>query len=433
MICSAGRRFVVVLVLVVAVPAFCRDWAQWRGPFFNGSTDEKNLPVSWSATENTKWVRPLPGPSGATAVISKGRVFVTSMVNRTGGYVALCFDERTGEQLWRRDVGSDSRRFHRNNLCSPSPVADGKNVYFLYGNGPLVAFDFEGNEVWSRDIEKEYGNLALQFGYSSSPLLYEGKLHIPVIRRNKPYRRPEADGALDSFVMAIDAKTGRTIWKERRTTDAFDEGMEAYGTAIPFERNGKIELLNIGGDFVTAHEAIGGKELWRFEYWHEKVRDTRIIPSLVAGDGLIFGTKHKHNGLFALRPPADGKAAKVVWEFDEAAPDCSTPLFYRGRLYAFDGIRRGKVVTCFDPKTGRRFWQGKVGGRGPWRASLTASDGKLYCICETGEIVVLRAGGDEFEILFQTKIDETPIQSSISIANGCLFIRTAENLYCIGK
>jgi outer membrane protein assembly factor BamB len=96
-------------------------------------------------------------------------------------------------------------------------------------------------------------------------------------------------------------------------------------------------------------------------------------------------------------------------------------------------MRHGKVVTCLDPRTGRAFWQGRIGGRGPWRASLTAADGKLYCINETGEVVVLKAGDERFEILFETKIDEPRIQSSISIANGRLYIRTAENLYCIGK
>jgi len=433
MIHFTNKRFVIILVLLVAIPAFCRDWPQWRGPFFNGSTDEENLPSSWSETENTKWISPLPGPSGATAVVSNGRVFVTSTVKGAKEYVALCFDEETGKQLWRMDVGSDSRRYPRNNLCSPSPVADGRNVYFLYGNGPLVAFDFEGNEIWSRDIEKEYGNLALQFGYSNSPLLYDGKLYILVIRRDRPYRRPKAAGPLDSFIMALNPKTGKTIWKQQRKTDAFDEGMEAYGTTIPFVRNGKIELLNIGGDFVTAHEPIGGAELWRFEYWTQKVRDTRIIPSLVVGEGIIFGTKHKHNGLFALQPPVGEKPAKILWEFDEAAPDAGTPLFYKDRLYVLDGIMRGKIVTCFDPETGKQFWQGKIGGRSPWRASLTASDGKLYCICESGEVVVLKAGGERFEVIFETKYDEGPIQSSISISNGRLFIRTAENLYCIGK
>ncbi|MHC4702510.1 MAG: outer membrane protein assembly factor BamB family protein [Planctomycetota bacterium] len=421
---------IIAIAVVASQTAGATDWPQWRGPFFNGSTDETNLPDSWGETENVVWISPLPGVSGATPVICNGRVFVSSMVGRGPDFVALCFDARDAKKLWEKTIGSDSRRFPRNNMASPSPVADGQSVFFLYGSGHLVAFDYEGNELWSRNIETDYGNLALKFGYGSSPLLYEGRLFIVVIRRSKPDRPPEAAGLLDSSLMALDPKTGRTLWKQRRPTDAFDEGMETYSTPIPLLRNGKIEILNTGADFITANDPETGEELWRFEYWTRKVRDSRVIPSLVAGDGLIFGTRHKHGGLFALEP---GKAARIVWEFNAPVPDCSTPLYYRGRLYVLDGIKHGKVVTCLDPKTGRQFWQGKIGGRGPWRASLTGADGKLYCINETGEIVVLAAGGDEFKVIFETKTEETPIQSSIAVADGRLFIRTAKNLHCIGK
>jgi len=427
---------VVCLTALLAAPtgsARATDWPQWRGPFFNGSTDETNLPASWSETENMAWVRPLPGPSGATPIISDGKVFIASTVRKSADFLALCLEAESGKLLWREHVGSDSRRFPRNNLASPSPVTDGRRVFFLYGNGELVGFDVDGRRQWSRNIEKEYGNLALQFGYSNSPFLHDGKLFIVVIRRNKPYRKPAADGPLDSFVMALDPASGRTLWKQPRPTNAFDEGMETYTTPIPFVRQGATELLNTGADFVTAHDPATGKELWRFEYWHAKVRDTRVIPSLVSGAGLVFGSRHKNNALFALEPPREGRPARIAWEFAAAAPDCSTPCFYRDRLYVLDGMKHGKVVTCLDPKTGRQLWQGKIGGRGPWRASLTAADGKLYCINETGEIVVLKAGDERFEILFQTKIDEPRIQSSIAIAEGRLYIRTAENLYCVAR
>ena len=420
----------IVMSAAATAPVGATDWPQWRGPFFNGSTDETNLPDSWGEAENVAWISPLPGVSGATPVISNGRVFVSSMVGRGPEFVALCFDAKDGEKLWEKSIGSDSRRFPRNNMASPSPVTDGKSVFFLYGSGHLVGFDYEGRQLWSRNIETDYGNLALKFGYGSSPLLYEGKLFILVIRRNKPYRRPEADGPLDSYLMALDPKTGKTLWKQQRPTDAFDEGMETYSTPVPFVRDGKTEILNTGADFVTANDPETGKELWRFEYWTPKVRDSRVIPSVVTGDGLIFGTRHKHGGVFALAP---GSSSRIVWEFDSPVPDCSTPLYYRGRLYVLDGIKNGKVVTCLDPKTARQFWQGKIGGRGPWRASLTGADGKLYCINETGEIVVLAAGGNQFKIIFETKIDEAPIQSSIAVADGLLFIRTAKNLHCIGK
>jgi len=397
--------WIILAALAIPTLAWARDWPQWRGPFFNGSTDETNLPDSWAEDENIAWISPLPGPSGATPVICNGRVFISSMVGRGPEFVALCFDAKNGKKLWEKSIGADSRRFPRNNMASPSPVTDGESVFFLYGSGHLIGFDYEGRELWSRNIETDYGNLALKFGYGSSPLLLNGRLFIVVIRRNEPYRPPDADKPLDSYLMALDPETGKTLWKQQRPTDAFDEGMETYSTPIPFVRNGKTEILNTGADYITANDPETGKELWRFEYWTRKVRDTRVIPSLVTGEGLIFGSRHKHGGVFAIEP---GKSARIVWEFDSPVPDCSTPLFYNGRLYILDGIKHGKVVTCLDPKTGRPFWQGKIGGRGPWRASLTGADGKLYCINETGEIVVLAAGGDEFKILFETKTDETP-------------------------
>ena len=421
------------LTLVYASPIFAADWPQWRGPFFNGSTEEKGLPASWSKTENVAWVSPLPGPSGATPVISNGRVFVTSTVKGTPDFVALCFDVKTGKELWRRSAGSNARKFPNNNMASPSPVTDGKSVFFLYGDGTLLGFDVDGKELWSRNIEKEYGNLALQFGYSNSPVLYEGRLYITVVRRDKPYREPSAEGPLDSFLAALDPATGKTLWKQPRKTNTFDEGMETYSTPMPFARNGKVELLMTGSDFVTAHDPATGNELWRCEYWTEKIRDSRVIPSLVTGAGLVFGTRHKNNGVFALEPPArSGDDGRIAWESADVGSDCCTPLFYDGRLYVLDGLSK-KTVTCFDPKTGRTYWQGKLAGRDAWWSSLTAADGRLYCISEAGQIAVIQAGGDEFKILHETQIKEPPIRSSIAIAQGHLFVRTAENLYCIGE
>lgn len=444
-------------ILAFSMVAGATDWPQWRGPFFDGSTDEQGVPASWDAKEGIAWVSPLPGPSGATPVISKGRVFVTSVVKGSPEFVALCLDAATGKPLWQKTVGSDPRKFPRNNLASPSPAADGSRVFFLYGEGTLAAFDYEGKQLWSRNIEKEYGNLALQFGYSNSPLFYDGRLYVTVIRRDSPYRDPPANEPLDSFILAVDPATGQNLWKQPRRTNAFDEGMETYATPVPFVRNGKSELLFTGGDFVTAHDPATGQELWRFEYWTEKVRDSRIIPSLVTGEGLIFGSLHKHEGVFALEPPSswrgrpalassDGNepaasgpqgqdalaTGRILWEFAEAAPDASTPLFYDGRLYVFDGLKR-RILTCLDPKTGKAFWQGRLPGQGPWWSSPTGADGKIYVISETGGIVVLQAGGEEFKVLFETQIKEPDIQASIAVSGSRLFVRTAQNLYCIGK
>lgn len=425
----------IVTILIFTAPISAAEWPQWRGPFFNGSTDEKQLLDSFSQTEGLVWISPLPGPSGATPVVCNSRVFVSSTVAGEPDFVALCFDARNGKQLWKKHIGVETRRFPRNNVASPSPATDGKYVFFFYASGDLVGFDYDGNKLWSRNIEEEYGNLALQFGYSSSPLLYQNKLFILVVRRNKPYREPWSKEPLDSFLMALNPQNGEIIFKQQRKTNAFDEGMETYSTPVPFIRNGQTEILNTGADFITAHNPETGKELWRFEYHTNKVRDTRIIPSLVTGDGLIFGTRHKHGGVFAVHPPNPDNQpeARIIWNYYGPSPDASTPLYYQKRLYVLNGIKMGKVVTCLDPKTGREIWQGTIGGRGPWRASLTGADRKLYCINETGEVVILAAGGNEFKIIYETKFDEGPIQSSITVAYGRLFIRTAKNLYCIGK
>lgn len=433
------RHLVFALIFAVVTPAgtaMARDWPQWRGPFLNGSTDETNLPDSWSKTENILWRCTLPGPSGATPIISRGRVFVSSTDTNTGDLWALCFDAETGRELWRKKMALADRRFPRNNMASPSPVADGEKVFFFYGNGDLFALDYQGNKLWQRRLEKEYGSLALLFGFSTTPLLYKGRMYINILRRPTHYRAPEADGPLDSFLLCVDPKDGSTVFKQvRDVDDVEDETYETYTTAMVHEVNGRAEILVMGADCITGHDPATGKELWRYHYGQPVQNRWRTIPSLVTGDGLVFAVRPKYNGAFALNAAGKGKSGEdyIVWRFDGPVPDCSTPLYYDGLLYLLDGMRHGKVVTCLEPKTGEQKWQGTIGGRGPWRASLTGADGKLYCICETGEIVVLAAGPEKFEILFSSRMDEGPIQSSIAVADGRLFIRTAENLYCVGK
>ena len=427
-----------IIWLAFSLNALASDWPRWRGPFQNGSSDEKNLPASWSEKENIKWITPLPGPSGSTPIICAGRIFVSSADANSKDLLALCCDAKDGKEMWRKKLATantDWPKSFNQTMTSPSPVTDGKNVFFLYGSGTLVSLDYAGNILWQREIEKEFGNLAYMWGYSSSPMLYRDKLYVFVFRRHKPYRPPESESPLDSFFLALDPKTGNTLWKQPRTTDAQDESLESYTTAITYEGGASSEIIILGSDHVTGHDSSTGKELWRYGYSPKKYIDWRTISSPIIGEGLIFGCRPKGHGLFAIKTGGSGILTDdhIAWKFDGPTPDCSTPLFYKGHLYVLDGMKHGKVVTCLDPKTGQQLWQGKIGGKGPWRASLTASDGKIYCINETGEVVVLAAGDKQFKILFQTLIKEKPIHSSIAIANGHLFIRTAKNLYCIGK
>jgi len=424
----------VIFTLVLAGPVLAGDWPHWRGPYLNGSSDEENLPEIWSTTQNVTWRASLPGHSSATPVIANGKVFVSSTERDSDNLFALCFDVKTGKELWRRRLARSSRQVPRNNMATSSPVADNERVYFMYGSGELAGLDHEGRTLWSRNIDSEYGNISMKYGYSSSPLLYGDRLYILVQRRNRTYRSPDSSN-LDAFMLAVDASTGRNLWKQPRATDAQDESQDSYSSPLIHKNNGRDEILVIGADYVTATDPATGEEFWRYGYARQKSSRWRNISSPGLGEGLIYGIRPKGGtGLFALKSGGRGNLGDdhVAWEFNGPTPDVCTPICYKGNLYVLDG-KSGGILTCLDARSGRQKWQGKLGGRTPpWRASVTAADDKLYCISEGAEAVVL-AAGDEFKILSRIDMEDKPVQASIAIADGRLFIRTANLLYCISN
>ncbi len=279
-------RTLTVLVTLVA-PTLAGDWPQFRGPFFNGSTDEKGLPASWSVTENIAWVADLPGPGDSTPAVWGNRVFLTSTDKEKEALLALCLDRRTGKPLWTREISSgEVRRDYRSTYAAPSPSTDGKRVFFFYGNGQLIAFDIEGKELWRRNIQKDYGDFAFLWTFSSSPLLYDGKLYLQVLQRDVSVRPPgqgrrprrragsgngddeESGAPIQSYLLAMDPATGKTLWRHFRPSDARAESREAFTTPIPRESGGRKEILVIGGDALTAHDPETGKELWRWGTWN---------------------------------------------------------------------------------------------------------------------------------------------------------------------
>jgi outer membrane protein assembly factor BamB len=432
--------FTAVFMSLSVIEVYAGHWPHWRGPFLNGSADEKNLPGKLSLNENVKWVSALPGHSSATPIIYKGRVFISSTDKESKDLLGLCFDAKTGKELWRKKLGTATRTVRRNNMATPSPVTDGDNVYFMYGTGELACLNYNGDIIWTRDIEADYGNISTNWGYSSSPLIHKGRLYILVQRGASMFRREgqnsEGSELPEPFLLAIDPKTGKNIWKQPRKTDAIAEALDAYSSPIAFQNNSRAEIIVIGADYVTSNDPDTGKELWRYQYAEQKIRNWRAVPSPVAAGGLIIGVQPRGgNDLFALKVDgASGTLSKdhVAWTFRGPTPDVSTPLYYKGNLYILDGQRR-KTVTCLDAKTGRQRWQGSIGGSGPWRASLTAADDKIYCINESSEAIILAADPDKFEILSRINLEDSPVQASIAIAEGHLFIRTAGKLFCMGS
>ncbi|HEX9759948.1 MAG TPA: PQQ-binding-like beta-propeller repeat protein, partial [Candidatus Acidoferrales bacterium] len=245
--------FTLFLVLAFLTTVQAGNWPHWRGPNANGVSEETNLPVTWSPEENVHWKLALPGRSGATPIIWGDRIFVPVA---DGEKVELwCVNRKDGSIIWKQHLSDGNVMMRKHNMSSPSPVTDGKSLWVMTGTGFLRRFDFNGKELWIRDIQKDYGNFGLNWGYASSPLLHEGSLYVQVLHGMK------TDDP--SYLLKIDAQSGKTLWRVERPTDAIRESPDSYTTPALVKVNGQLELVIVGGDVVTGHDLQSGKELWR--------------------------------------------------------------------------------------------------------------------------------------------------------------------------
>lgn len=430
-----GLIFTVAVVASVALSsmtAAAGDWPHWRGPDYNGSIDETGLPVEWSQTKNVAWSVPMPGTSSSTPIVWGERVFLASNDEAKNSLFGMCIHRDTGEVIWQKRLAETTRNYGRNDMASASPVTDGKLVYFIFGTSDLIALDFDGDEVWSRHLDSEFGLIGQQFGYSSSPLLYDGRLYLAILRGQWENRRAFNDFSdKDSHLLCLDPATGKTLWRVHRPSDAVGESFDSYSSPIPYEYGGVKAIIVTGGDLVTSHDAESGKELWRYANNPSKRSNWRLIPSPVVIGDLVCGVQPRGLDVFAIKPGEKTKMAytDAHWLYKERTADVPCPVYYQGRLYVLNGVR--KVLTCLDPATGKEIWRGDLGGNGRMWASPTAADGKIYCITEEGEVVVV-AVGDDFKVLSRIAMGGRPVKSTVAIAAGKLFIRTTEKLYCIG-
>lgn len=416
-------RLCSLLLLLAALPgpALAGDWPHWRGPHWNGCADETNLPESWSDTKNVAWKTALPGPSSSTPIVCGDRVYLVSGSTGSSDILGMCLDAATGKTLWSVKLASN-RKAMQNDMASPSPVTDGKRIYFLFGTGTCAAVDLDGKVLWSRELGNEYIPFAQKFGYSASPTLYQGKLFVQCLCA-KPAKEA-------SYLLAIDPATGKTLWKQSRLTPAVEESKDSYGTPIPYGGKNYHGVLLAGGDVVTCHDAESGKELWRYAYGHGQFGLWRLVPSVVVADDLIVCPIPRGGPLFGVKPAGEGKATLAwTWPENSRSTDVGTPAFYKGLLYVLDGDR--KDIRCVDPATGKEIWRQPLDATTLW-ASPTASDDKIYCIDKKGKVFVL-AAGETAKIVSQFETNEKGCIASIAIARGCLFLRSATTLWCIRK
>jgi outer membrane protein assembly factor BamB len=421
-------------------PICAEHWPHWRGPTLNGASTERGLPSKFSKTDHVLWSSPMPGAAAATPIVWGDRVFISSVDQEKQSLLAMCLNASEGKLLWQSEIAPGVRKDDRSNFASGSPTTDGELVFFYYGNGDLVAFDFDGKRVWARNIQKDYGPFAFLWTFSSSPTLHEGKLILQVLQRNEPVNgRGRTDGPNDSYILALDAKTGRELWKQIRPSEARQESFEAYSTPIPYRHEGRNEILILGGDSITGHDPSNGRELWRWgTYNPSRITHWRMVVSPVTGGGVVLACAPKGAPVYAFKSGLTGEQgdAALAWvsKDREVSSDVSTPLYYKDRFFILNSDRR--VLSCVEPESGNVLWTGKLESRAKLESSPTAADDKIYMVNMRGDVFVVEASSDKFNLLHSTGMGEerdSTVRSSVAIANGKLFIRTADRLYCIGR
>jgi outer membrane protein assembly factor BamB len=425
----------VLVALAVAVPltapSFAGNWPQWRGPTGNSVSDETGLPLEWSEKKGLVWKCPLPGEGASTPAVWGDAVFVTC---QNGNDLLLMKVERaTGKVAWEQKVGSGplvrktanlrgEQKFHNlHNLASPSPVTDGRRVFAHFGNGDLAAYDFEGKQLWRRNLQEDNGHYTIWWGHANSPVLYRD-LIITVCMQDSLVDLGQT--AVDSYLVAHDQKTGRPRWKTLRNTRATAEECDAYTTPIFREADGRTEMIVMGGRQLDAHDPATGKQLW---YLPIPIGNRTITGPTLAG-GLVYATCGMRKDLVAVKPGGAGQLPEsaIAWRTTDNTPDSPCPVVCKGLLFV---ISDSGFVQCRDALTGELKWKERL--LGDYKASPLAADGRVYFINLTGRCTVLAASA-KFEKLAENQIDDGVIASP-AVADGKLYLRGKKALYCVGK
>ena len=410
----------VVTLFLCGDVAFAENWPNWRGPTRDGISAETNLPVEWDTEQNIAWKRAMPAWSGSTPVIWNELIFINVAVD-DDNLELWCLDRNTGQTQWARPLSDGNRRLRKQNMSSPSPVTDGERVWVMTGTGIIKAFDFEGDELWTRNIPESYGAFGLNWGYASSPLLHGDALYVQVLhgmRTDDP-----------SYVLRLNAETGETVWRVERPTEAVRESPDSYTTPALLEYDGTTEIVITGGDAVTGHALDTGRELWRADGLNPtRNRSYRIIASPVVHDGLIYAPT-RVKPLLALRPGGRGDVldTNVVWATDNG-PDVPTPVTDGELFYV---VNDSGIVFVSDAKTGDPVYGPVRIQTGTYSASPVLADGKIYITNEGGMTTVFKTG-PTFEVLAENDFDDYCL-SSPAISDGQIFIRTTGHLYAIGE
>jgi outer membrane protein assembly factor BamB len=387
-------------VILLASASLAGDWMQFRGNGGSGVAGDTGLPTTWSETENIRWKADLPGRGLSNPVIANGRVYLTACSGREETRLhVLCFDVRSGKQLWERQFWATGNTGCHPKTCmaAPTPATDGEHVFALFATADMACLDKDGNLLWYRSLVGDYPTLSNQVGMAASPVLWKDLVMVPM------------ENVGDSFLAGIDKATGQNRWKTPRR-----RGIN-WTTPAVYENDGQAEVLFQTSGELTAYDAATGKERWS----HKARLSETASPSI--GNGMIIAPGGESVALL----PEKGNA-KALWKTTKLRSNYASPLLYQDRVY---NVSSANVLVCIDPANGNVLWQERV--RGTVSASPVAAEGRIYVVSEEGEITVVRVG-EKPEVLASNKLPGTFLATP-AIADGAIFLRSDQHLWCIAS
>lgn len=411
---TALSCFVVMLMLVTAHSA-AAEWPQFRGPGGQGTTSEKNLPLTWSDTENVAWKTELPGFGASSPIALGDRLYVTcysgygvdrgnpgKLEDLTLHVVCL---SKGGEIVWDQHIQPtlpESERVRDHGYAAPTPATDGEHLYVFFGKSGVFKFDFDGKQLWQADVgEKTHG-----WGCGTSPVLYRNLVIV--------------NASVESgSLVAINKDSGKEVWRAKGMNSSWNT------PHLVDLGGGKQELVVSVKNNILAFDPETGEQLWNCD----GIQDY-VCPSIVSHEGVIYVIGGRTSKAMAIRAGGRGDVTEshLVWEA-KAGSNVTSPVVHDGHLYWVSD--RNKVAYCVRLEDGEVIYAERFGDQ-PY-ASALAGDGKLYIVTRYGGTYVL-AAKPEFEQLAHNELDDrSTFNASPIVANGKLILRSDKFLYCIGK
>ncbi|MDE0595728.1 MAG: PQQ-binding-like beta-propeller repeat protein [Roseibacillus sp.] len=411
-----------------AISAQGQDWRSWRGdPNGRGAAPKAQTVTKFSDDENLVWKTELPGPGNSTPIISGEKLIVTCGIDGKDAVVAYSLQ---GKELWRSVLGKETAgkggNRNKGTGSNSSVVTDGRGIFAYFKSGRVAALTMGGKKVWELNLHEKYGEDTLWWDQGSSPVLAGGLLVVAVM---------QTEG--NSYLVGLDKKTSKEVWKTERQFDVAPESGDSYTTPLVMTIDGQETIVTWGADHLTGHDPKSGKQIWfcggfnpnRTKFW-------RVISSPAATDGIVALSYARGLQTGAIRAGGKGDISKTawLWKNDEVGADAASPVAHDGKFFVLNdnGKKRG-LITCLDAVTGKALWDQKL-PKAPqiyYSSPLLAGD-NLYIARVDGTIFCGTVTKDGLTNLTENKLEDNLYASLVAIGNK-LYVRGRKNLYCFGK